>query len=401
MDAAENEKLTRVGPGTPAGETLRKYWLPVGFSNDVNSDEPQFVTWLGEDLLIFRDEFGRVGLIHPYCAHRNTSLEYGWIEGGGIRCCYHGWVYDIHGRCIDQPGEPAGSNFKDRIKLKSYPVRELGGVVFAFMGSGDPPALPNYDFLVREDGERVYHGYIRDASFLQQLENALDPVHATVLHGREVHGTRAIAAFREMPVFDVKATREMACYISRRKGPEPATELHREVAYFPPLLVVHDGGSLPGDPKPVTIDACWRMPVDDYRTRSFIVKFKPFKDGQKVAEKARDQPEVPPLMRGTRRKFDMTTVNGQDCASQVGQGALTDRTAEHLGTSDRGVILVRKLWKETIEAALSGEDPPNLIRNAEADIMIHFDVRETLVKAGELVDHVPTVVKLNSKMSQR
>ncbi len=400
MEARENEMLTRVGPGTPAGETLRKYWVPVGFSNDVKSDEPKLVTWLGEDLLIFRDEFGRVGLIHPFCAHRNTSLEYGWIEGGGLRCCYHGWVYDIEGRCIEQPGEPAGSNFKDKIKLKSYPVREVGGVAFAFMGTGEPPALPNYDFLLRQDGERVYEGYFRDANFLQQLENALDPVHATVLHGREGNGLRTIPSCQEMPEFDVKATGEMACYVSRRKGSEPGTELHREVAYFPPLLVVHDGGSLPGDPAPVTIDACWRMPVDDYRTRSFIVKFHPFKDGKKIEKIERTHPAVPPLMRGTKIKYDMTTVNGQDCASQVGQGSLADRSIEHLGFSDRGVILVRRLWKETIEAVSRGERPPNLISNTDENSMIHFDVRVTKAKKGELVDHVPSIVKLNSKSIQ-
>lgn len=396
MDGRENEMLTRVGPGTPAGETLRKYWIPVGFSQDITSDEPRFVTWLGEDLVIFRDEFGRVGLIHPFCAHRNTSLEYGWIEGGGLRCCYHGWVYDIHGQCVEQPGEPSGSNFKDKIKLKSYPVRELGGVVFAYMGSGTTPELPNYDYLVREDGERIHHGYFRDVNFLQQLENALDPVHATVLHGREVNGTRAIPSFREMPQFEVKATPEMACYISRRKGPQPGTELHREVAYFPPLLVVHDGGSLPGDPNPVTIDACWRVPVNDYKTRSFIVKFRPFKDGKVVEENKRNRTAVPPLMRGTRQQYDMTTVNGQDCASQVGQGSLTDRSLEHLGHSDRGVILVRRLWKETVEKSLRGQELPNLIKRPEDNVMVHFDVREIVVKQGELSDHVPTVIKIQS-----
>ena len=137
MDAQENETMTRVGPGTPAGETLRRYWLPVLFSDEINSEQPKIVRRLAEDLLLFRDEFGRVGLTEPACPHRGTSLEYGWIEAGGIRCCYHGWVYDVNGRCIDQPGEPSGSNFKDKIKLKAYPTQEYGGIVWAYMG---PPA---------------------------------------------------------------------------------------------------------------------------------------------------------------------------------------------------------------------------------------------------------------------
>ena len=121
MDAQENQTMTRVGPGTPAGETLRRYWLPINFSDEVKTDEPKIVRRLAEDLLLFRDEFGRVGLTEPVCPHRGTSLEYGWIEAGGIRCCYHGWVYDVTGRCIEQPGEPAGSNFKDKDQAQSLP----------------------------------------------------------------------------------------------------------------------------------------------------------------------------------------------------------------------------------------------------------------------------------------
>jgi len=158
MDQDENDLMTRVGPGTPAGETLRCYWLPVSFSDEVKTDEPKIIRRLAEDLLLFRDQFGRVGLTEPSCPHRGTSLEYGWVEAGGIRCCYHGWVYDVNGSCIEQPGEPTGSNFKDKIKLKAYPTREHGGIVWAYMGRSDPPPFPRYDFLVREDGERTLNG---------------------------------------------------------------------------------------------------------------------------------------------------------------------------------------------------------------------------------------------------
>jgi phenylpropionate dioxygenase-like ring-hydroxylating dioxygenase large terminal subunit len=171
MESKENEMMTRVGPGTPAGETLRRYWLPVGFSHEINSDAPKLVRWLGEDLVLFRDEMGRVGLVEPNCPHRGTSLEYGWIEAGGLRCCYHGWVFDVGGRCIAQPGEPAGSGFKDKIKLKAYPITEIGGVAFAYMGPGKSPPFPRYDFLAREDGERTFTGYLRECNFLNQLDN--------------------------------------------------------------------------------------------------------------------------------------------------------------------------------------------------------------------------------------
>lgn len=392
MDAEENELLTRVGPGTAAGETLRKYWLPVGFSHEHKSDAPRLVRWLGEDLILFRDESGRVGLIEPMCAHRGTSLEYGWIEAGGLRCCYHGWVYDVDGRCIEQPGEPPGSDFKNKIKLKSYPVRELGGMIWAYLGTGAPPELNNYHFLMREDGERVYTGYVRECNYLQQLENALDPVHATVLHGRPVDGQPAAPEWMERPEFDVAENESMAYYVARRAGPRPGTEWHREVAYLPPIMVVHDGGSLPGDPEPAMVDVSWRMPIDDFSTRSFTLRIHPKSGGKPWRKEQQERPRPAPLMRGTRKQYDMATINGQDTAAQVGQGAIVDRPREHLGHSDRGVIQVRKLWKQTIEASLRGEDPPNLVRDAAQNRLVHVDVIEKLVKRGEMKDHVPRLV---------
>ena len=396
MDAKENEILTRVGPGTPAGETLRKYWLPVGFSHETKSDFPKLVRWLGEDLILFRDERGRVGLVEPTCPHRGTSLEFGWIEGGGLRCCYHGWVFDVGGRCLEQPGEPPGSAFKEKIRLKAYPVRELGGMVWSYMGAGDPPSLPRYDFLVREDGERTFAGYLRACNFMNQLDNCLDPVHATVLHGREVHGVRQNPERQESPEFEVLADELMASYVARRQGPTADKEWHREVSYTPPILVIHDGGSLPGQPDPFFADVAWRMPVDDYNSYSFIVKFFPFKDGKPAARKPRAALKAPPLMRGARMQFDMTTVNGQDSAAQISQGAIADRSKEHLGHSDRGVIQVRKLWMSAIEAVMRGEDPPGIIRDLKEQEMIHFDVIGSgrLVHKSEMVGHAPRMVRV-------
>jgi phthalate 4,5-dioxygenase oxygenase subunit len=146
MDAQENQTMTRVGPGTPAGETLRRYWLPINFSDEVKTDEPKIVRRLAEDLLLFRDEFGRVGLTEPVCPHRGTSLEYGWIEAGGIRCCYHGWVYDVTGRCIEQPGEPAGSNFKDKDQAQSLPDPRARRDRLGLHGSWQPAAFSTLRF---------------------------------------------------------------------------------------------------------------------------------------------------------------------------------------------------------------------------------------------------------------
>jgi 5,5'-dehydrodivanillate O-demethylase oxygenase subunit len=392
MDNAENELLTKVGPGTAAGETLRNYWLPVGLSTEITVEAPKLVRWLGEDLLMFRDEFGRVGLTEPSCPHRGASLDYGWIEAGGIRCCYHGWVFDVQGRCLEQPGEPPGSNFKDKIKLKAYPVRELGGMIWAYMGSGEPPVLPNYHFLARDDGKREFSGYVRECNYMQQLENALDPVHATILHGRAVHGLPAAPEWMETPDFTVAASETMAFYVARRKGPEPGTEWHREVAYVPPIMVVHHGGSLPGDPLAEMVDVAWRMPIDDFTTRTFTLKFFPQGSAKRGNEEKQARPKPEPLMRGTRKQYDMASINGQDNAAQESQGRIVDRSREHLGYADRGVILVRKVWLSTIEKWRRGEELPNLIRGGTQNRWVHVDVIERLVKTDEIRDHVPRVI---------
>jgi len=227
---------------------------------------------------------------------------------------------------------------------------------------------------------------------MQQLENALDPVHATILHGRAIHGAPAAPEWMETPNFDVTATESMAYYVARRKGPNPETEWHREVAYVPPLMVVHHGGSLPNDPEPAMVDVAWRMPIDDFNTHTFTLRFYPHLDGRPWPKEQKDRLRPAPLMRGTRKQYDMATINGQDSAAQVSQGAIVDRTQEHLGYSDRGVIQVRKLWKSVIKKCLKGEEPPNLIRDAAKNRLVHVDVIEKLVKKGVLTDHVPTIV---------
>jgi hypothetical protein len=158
---------------------------------------------------------------------------------------------------------------------------------------------------------RTFTGYLRECNFLNQLDNCLDPVHATILHGREVNGARENPERQESPEFEVLADDLFASYVARRPGPIPGKEWHREVSYTPPILVIHDGGSLPGDPAAYFADVAWRMPIDDYNTYSFILKFFPFRDGKSTIAPKRNEPRPPPLLRGTRRQFDMTTVTAR------------------------------------------------------------------------------------------
>jgi len=139
----ENEMLTRVGPGTPMGELIRRYWQPASLSEELPPDGPPVpIRLLGEDLVLFRDQQGRPGLLGIHCSHRGADLSYGRLEDGGLRCIYHGWLYDIHGRCLEQPGEPAGSTFHERIHHTAYPCYESGGLILTYMGPGDPRWYP-------------------------------------------------------------------------------------------------------------------------------------------------------------------------------------------------------------------------------------------------------------------
>ncbi|MGH7768162.1 MAG: Rieske 2Fe-2S domain-containing protein, partial [Candidatus Binatia bacterium] len=194
LSKKENERLARVGPGTPAGELLRRYWHPLAVAAELNGRPPRRVRMLGEDLVLYKGG-GGYGLVAERCAHRGASLAYGRIEGDNIRCPYHGWMYARDGKCVEQPAEPGNSTYKDRVRQAAYPVQKLAGLLFAYMGPKPAPLLPSYDVLVRKDGERRIVVLPQlDCNWLQPMENSVDPTHTHYLHGagkgRPVHGER-------------------------------------------------------------------------------------------------------------------------------------------------------------------------------------------------------------------
>ena len=203
-------------------------------------------------------------------------------------------------------------------------------------------------------------------------------------------GRPAAPEWMETPDFNVAATETMAYYVARRKGPEPGTEWHREVAYVPPIMVVHHGVT---SRRSTDGDGRCRLAHADRRFHDADFYFEIFPHGSaKRGNEKRARRKPPPLMRGTRKQYDMATINGQDNAAQESQGAIVDRSREHLGHSDRGVIQVRKLWLNAIEKSLRGEDLPNLIRHDGQNRRVHVDVVERLVKTGEIRNHVPSVI---------
>ncbi|MDE3077479.1 MAG: Rieske 2Fe-2S domain-containing protein, partial [Chloroflexota bacterium] len=186
LTAEENETLTRIGPGTPMGELLRRFWLPALLDDEVPQPdcEPMRTRILGEDLVAFRDTNGKVGIVSAFCPHRRAPLFFGRNEECGLRCVYHGWKFDVDGTCVDMPSEPPESNFKDKIQLAAYPTYEAGGVVWIYMGPRErqperPPALP---FTLVPKEERSNVKFLVEASFLQNLEGELDTAHVSYLH---------------------------------------------------------------------------------------------------------------------------------------------------------------------------------------------------------------------------
>ncbi|HEX6775610.1 MAG TPA: Rieske 2Fe-2S domain-containing protein, partial [Methylomirabilota bacterium] len=210
-------ELTCVGPGTPCGEYLRRFWQPVAFARDL-LDVPLRIRIMGEDLVVFRDKAGRVGLLQLHCAHRGTSLEYGLISERGIRCCYHGWMYDVDGRILETPGEPASSTLKDRLCQGAYPTHEFGGLVFAYMGPPDlTPAFPRYDTFDLPGYTLMPAGkFALPCNWLQIKDNSMDPVHTSFLHAIS-SGYQFTEAFGALAELDWEETPYGMMYIATRR----------------------------------------------------------------------------------------------------------------------------------------------------------------------------------------
>jgi 5,5'-dehydrodivanillate O-demethylase len=364
----ENALLTKVGPGTPMGELFRRYWHPVGFSKELK-DRPKKRKILGEELVLFRDRAGHVGLLGLHCSHRGMSLEYGHIKDRGIQCAYHGWQYDISGQCLDQPAEPRDKSFKDKIQHPAYKVQELGGILWTYMGPEPAPLLPRWDVVARDDGVRSMRCRLVNCNFLQMAENSVDPIHLQYLH-RDVFvipSEQPGGPTWEHNDFGIKNT--MTCVVS-----ESFTYTH--VYYFIMPAVNRHGNPLKGDSKVYDIMR-WRIPMDDTHTWNMAVAFVPAKDGE-AAEPSYDvlddqENGFVESQAGVYRwdnSINWIAGGDQDRCAQESQGPVMDRTREHLGTIDRGVIMLRRMYLDSLDALKEGRDPHGLIRDSAKNQLI-------------------------------
>ena len=368
----ENETLTRVGRGTPAGEMLRRYWMPAAVAAELTDDKPiKAVRLLGEDLVIYRDKTGRYGLVGEQCPHRRASLAFGRVDEEGIRCPYHGWKFDGAGKCLEQPAEPESGGFKDKITHTAYPVEKLGGLLWAYLGPEPRPLLPRWGVLAWENGKRwvekheVYH-----CNWLQPMENSVDPSHLFWLHGETAHLVGVVDKYEEEHNF---IPFEFGILKQRRtpgKKPGEGTQLDQHPLVFP-ITLRHVFRALKTDGL-VRHNLQIRVPVDDAHTQVYVVYFTP--SDTDYSPSGGDAPWEYFPIRDEHGEYRLEHVLVQDAMAWETQGAPTDRTQEHLGVGDEGIILLRKILREQIEIVQRGGEPLGLVRDPAKNRLIEFDV---------------------------
>jgi phenylpropionate dioxygenase-like ring-hydroxylating dioxygenase large terminal subunit len=368
--------LPHVGRGTPAGEWFRRYWLVAGTAAELR-DIPLAVKILGEELVLFRDEHSEIGLLGLHCPHRGASLEYGDIEDGGLRCPYHGWLFDVHGQCLAMPAEPRERGFAPKVRHLSYPVQIQGGLIFAYLGAqrDDPPPLPQYRALVDATGQRSLEATrLYDYNWFNFIENGADPAHFSILHRADPaesnDGTWRSWFFngKDIPPFDAIETSYGMKVVSRKPGPTAETEYVDEKSFaLPAILQIGDtefthfkaprealsAGSqnahimfvTPNDDDSFTLYTVNHYTGPDEK---FFEKLAPSRKVETQAEKKIYD----------RRKFApfRGNVRTEDIACQATQ-PLLDQRSEHLAASDRGVIMLRKIILRDIAAVLKGKPP--------------------------------------------
>lgn len=351
----EDTRLTHVGPGTPMGELMRRYWQPVCLSSELR-DLPLAVRILGEDLVCFRDGQNRVGLMHRHCAHRGASLEFGRIDNQGIRCCYHGWHFDIDGTILSCPGEPPASEatLKRNVAQGAYPAREAHGLVFAYMGPPEEvPEFPVYDSFGLPGVDLVPYSIHHDCNWLQVHENLMDPLHAVFLHSR-MGEVQLTAAWGEMPVTEWSEHNDRMYYVTTRRLGEKVWVRFNEVA-------VPNFGQVAGfweegheETWFQRIGATrWTVPIDD--THCWIFGFRHFSDElekQGIGNRAlvgRNSLDI--YGQTGERTYEEMQRNTGDWEAEVSQRPIAIHGAENRGSTDRGVIQLRRSLLRALDEA--------------------------------------------------
>ncbi|MFT5539205.1 MAG: 5,5'-dehydrodivanillate O-demethylase [Alphaproteobacteria bacterium] len=369
MTPEQNERLTRVGPGTPGGNMLRYYWWPIAFTDEVQA-KPFPVKLLGEDLIMFRDGNGKVGLLERACTHRSASLALGRVEGDGIRCCYHGWKFDATGRCLEMPAEPDGTPLKDEVRQKAYHTEEVAGLIFAYMGPEPVPLFAKIDLLFREDMNREVYAKNDFCNWLQRAENGHDPAHLGILHA---------AGYPQIAFGRPNIDRERLWYGFRTASQFPGQMLNVSHQIFPSHT--RRIGARTGEEPRHYIH--YRVPIDDTLTTTFYIRAEITREGPWETKFTGREAAV----RGEYGHVDDgwwgIPSREQDRAAQESQGLIFDRSKEQLGTTDENIALFRRTVEESIAAVEQGRDPIGVLREPPCEGIIRFDATKNF-GSGEM-----------------
>jgi len=392
LSKEDNEALTRVGPGTIMGDLMRQYWLPFLYSSEVERDGPPLrVRLLGEDLIVFRDSDGKLGLLGANCPHRGAGLFFGRNEESGLRCVYHGWKFSVDGRCVDMPNEPAESNFKDRVRATSYSAAEAGGVVFGYMGprQSDPPGLPEMEWT-KVPQSHVAHEYksVQPCNWMQSLEGDVDTAHVFFLHARlnsvEGGGPGVFHQDRAPKLFLTET--ETGLLYGARRNEGPGLNYWRTTQFLMPVYTFFP----PVEPGVIPLHI-W-VPIDDEHTLTWGLRWDPSQPlaGRELAGGRPGMIGVGPMLpeqtgkpyanswpagnpsndymldREIQRTQSFTgvpTIRMQDSAMTTSMGTVFDRSKEHLGTTDAAIIKTRQRFLRSARALREqGTVPPGVDR---------------------------------------
>ncbi len=397
LSVEQNDLITRTAPGTPAGKLLRCYWQPAALVNELSGNRPvKPVLLLGESLVLFRDGKGRYGLIERACPHRGTDLAFGRLEADGLRCSFHGWLFDVEGQCLETPAEPAGSRMCANIRQKAYPVVERSGILFAYLGQGGPPAFPHFDcFTAPATHTFAFKGMI-DCNWLQSLEVGIDPAHTSFLH-RFFHDEEPKQGYGKLfrdhsinsdlpmtqimrefprPQIDVEPTDYGMRLLTTRRISDAKTHVRVTNLLFP------NGFTIPMSSE-MTITQ-WHVPIDDLRHYwyAIFVSFGAPVDKNEMRRQRLQLYELPDYIPRKNKSNDYgfdpheqeqetftgmgTDINVHDQWACKSMGAIQDRTREHLGQSDRAISAYRRILRSAIAEAGNGGKPPMVLDAAAA-----------------------------------
>ncbi len=383
LTQADNDYLCRVGPGTPMGNLLRRFWMPSLIASELPEPDcaPVRTRILGEDLIAWRNTDGSVGLMQNACPHRGASMFFGRNEENGLRCVYHGWKFDVEGSCTDMPNEPAESNFKHKIKATAYPVEEAGGVIWAYMGPLEhKPVLPRPEWSLVPANQRVVTRYWQENNWVQGAEGGIDSSHVSFLHssvashrGTETDGYRVMVAMDKAPEFRV-ATTDFGLLIGARRRVQNNKDYWRVTPFTLPFYTVIPG--VPDTDRPFSGHG-W-VPMDDENMWLLSYSWHPTRPMSDFGDKPGHNAHYVPKQAGDSRKprqsrdndyeidrEDQRTksytgiANGsiQDRGIQETMGSIYDRTQEHLGSADTAIIMMRRILMKLSRDLEAGHEP--------------------------------------------